>query len=111
MLEQLTSLVTYLVIVSVAAERLTDITKRALIQQYNLTTLNGAIYQIIAGVFGAVICQINPPELTIIELNHYVLLIVIGLAVSGGSGAWNTILSILKELSKAKNEIDQSKTV
>lgn len=101
-MDDLIRLVVYLTIVSVAAERAVDIVKRAVIQKLNITTLNGAIYQILAGVFGSIIAYGDQPSFDFVTTNRWFLIVIIGLCASGGSGAWNTILSILKELSIPK---------
>lgn len=106
MLDDLIKLCTYLVFISVAVERAVDIVKRAVVQQFNITTLNGATYQILAGLFGAVIVYSDQPSFDFITTNRWLLIVIIGLATSGGSGAWNTILSILKELSVPKTNTD-----
>lgn len=110
-LEQIVELITYISVVSMAAERMVDIIKRAVIQKYNIDTLNGALYQIMAGLFGTTVAIFSPPKVLIIGLNEYIIILVVGLAVSGGSGAWNTILNILNEISKAKKTLasDSSK--
>ena len=62
--------------------------------------------QLTAGVFGMIIAYFDKPSFDFITSNHTLLLIIIGLCVSGGSGAWNTILNILKELSQPKTTKD-----
>lgn len=110
MLDQLTTLITYLIVVSIAAERATeratDILKRAFILKFKVENFNGALYQLTAGVFGMVIAYFDKPSFDFITTNHTLLLVIIGLCVSGGSGAWNTILNILKELSQPKTTKD-----
>lgn len=51
MMDELIRLVVYLTVASVAVERAVDIVKRAVIQKLNITTLNGAAFQILAGIF------------------------------------------------------------
>lgn len=53
-----------------------------------------------------VIAYFDKPSFDFITTNHTLLLVIIGLCVSGGSGAWNTILNILKELSQPKTTKD-----
>lgn len=106
MLDQLTVLITYLIVVSIAAERATDIFKRAFVLKFKVENFNGALYQFTAGVFGMIIAYFDKPSFDFITSNHTLLLIIIGLCVSGGSGAWNTILNILKELSQPKTTKD-----
>lgn len=94
-MEQVLHVVNYILLISIAAERFTDILKRAFIERYNP---NKAIYQILTLIFGIVIFKLNP---IVIEIfNENVLAILIGLAVSGGSGAWHEILDTLSQLNK-----------
>ncbi len=95
MIDQLIQLVTYLVFVSVAAERATDMLKRSVIQD-KFKNLNGAVYQFIAFGFGFLTATISSPTLPVIGENIYLNHAIIGLCVSGGSGFWNTILELLK---------------
>ena len=106
MLDQLTVLITYLIVVSIAAERATDIFKRAFVLKFKVENFNGALYQLTAGIFGMIIAYFDKPSFDFITTNHTLLLIIIGLCVSGGSGVWNTILNILKELSQLKTTKD-----
>lgn len=107
MVDQLIQLVTYLIVVSVAAERLTDIVKRAIINKFDISTYNGALYQIISGLFGVVMAYVSPPPaFPIISLKQYMLCLVVGLAVSGGSSVWNTALNILTEIAKTKKTLN-----
>lgn len=103
-MDELIRLVVYLTVVSVAAERAVDIVKRAVIQKLDITTLNGATFQILAGIFGSIIAFTDEPSFDFVTTNRWLLVVIIGLCTSGGSGAWNTILSILKELSLPKNQ-------
>lgn len=50
MLDQLTVLITYLIVVSIAAERATDIFKRAFVLKFKVENFNGALYQFTTGV-------------------------------------------------------------
>ena len=102
MLEQLIALVSYIVMLSVAAERFTDIVKRAVFSKFNIPQLEGAVPQVIAAAFGGVVAYATPPEITFFPVKPEMIPPLIALAVSGGSGAWNSILTALKELSVAK---------
>lgn len=103
MMDDLIRLVVYLSVVSVAAERAVDIVKRAMIQKLNINTLNGAAFQILAGIFGCIIAITDQPSFDFVTTNQWLLVVIIGLCTSGGSGAWNTVLGILKELSLSKS--------
>lgn len=98
-MDQLVSIITYFAILSVAAERLTEMLKNAFLGKL---TSNAAVYQGISGVFGAVLSLSAPLEMGSIHLPTWASVIVTGLAVSGGSGMWNTILSTMTEL---KNKV------
>lgn len=110
MLDYVTQLVVYMIAVSIAAERLTEIFKRTLIKESpNFPELNGATYQIISGLFGAITAYVSPPDLGVFHLDQYLVVVVVGLGVSGGSGAWNSILDFLKQAAEAK-KIENSKS-
>ena len=100
-MDQLIEIVTYLALLSVAAERFTDIIKRLVLSKYNV---NGAVYQLVAAGFGGFVALIDNPRFAGIEVGRYVQVLLIGLAVSGGSGAWNSILSVLQEYSRSLKE-------
>ena len=106
-MDDILKLVTYLICVSMAAERAVDIIKRAVVQKYNITTLNGAVYQSLAAVFGGLVAYFDKPSFDFITTNQWLLVVLIGLAASGGSSAWNTVLGILKELSLSKKVEDK----
>lgn len=96
-MENLGQLLSYLFMVSVASERFVEIIKATALSQY----LNKTVYiQILAGVFGAAVCFIEPPQLAFITLNKYMLIVLIGLAVSGGSGVWHDALEVVKNFGK-----------
>lgn len=99
-MDELIRLVTYLGVVSIATERAVDVLKRALVQRYAVETLNGALFQVLAAVFGMVIVAIDRPHFDFITTQPWLLTVLLGLGVSGGSGAWNTALNVLKELTK-----------
>lgn len=103
-MDQLVSIVTYFAIISVAAERLTEIVKKSLLDKY---FSNPVIYQAISGVFGAAMYYVSPVNLGLLQLPLWASVIVAGLAVSGGSGFWNTILSTLSEV-KTKVKLDNT---
>lgn len=107
-MDQVIYIVTYLVTLSVAAERFTEIIKRAVLSKRPEWIMNGATYQIIAAVFGMAAAYANPPVINVIAMKPWLLYIVAGLAVSGGSGAWNSILTLLTEY--AKNQKESSKS-
>lgn len=90
-------LLTYLTLTSLAAERFTEILKRTLLSRLSVP---GVVYQILSGLFGAGLAYLSPPNLGSFNLNLYVMCAVVGLAVSAGSGLWNSILGIANEHSK-----------
>lgn len=103
MLDQISQLVLYFFTVSIAAERLTEIFKRTIVQKTNyLPKFNGAIYQIVSGLFGMGVAFKSPPNFDFFHMNQYAVIVITGLAVSGGSGAWNSVLEFLKQAATVK---------
>jgi hypothetical protein len=101
-MDDIIHLVVYLLAVSVSVERAVDILKRAIVQRYKVDTVNGVLYQILSTCFGAIIAIADNPNFYFITDKRWLMVVIIALAVSGGSSAWNTVLSILKELSLPK---------
>lgn len=99
-MDQVISIITYLAVTSMAAERLTDILKKAWLQKL---TDNGVVYQIVSALFGGFIGYLSPIPIQSLQVNEYVLVLVTALAVSGGSSTWNSILNILKDYKKPVN--------
>lgn len=89
---------TYLALLSVAAERFTEIVKRLWLSKISS---NGAVYQLMAALFGGFVAYIDPPHFPRVELGLYVQTVLVALAVSGGSGAWNSILGVLQDYAKS----------
>lgn len=105
MLKELMDFISYIAIVSIAAERFTEIFKRIFVtENYKIKeTYKPVIYQALAAVFGSVVYIVDPyPVFFMKNVSVAVLSIVVGLCVSGGSGTWNTILKILSDYSKSK---------
>lgn len=103
-MDKMTEIITYFALLSVAAERLTEILKKAWLDKLEP---NPAVYQIVAGVFGAGLSYASPLVVAGVNLPIWAMMLVTGLAVSGGSGFWNTILSTMTEL-KTKVKINNS---
>jgi hypothetical protein len=97
-MDHLIQLITYFAVTSVAAERVTDILKRVHLAKIEVP---GVVYQIIAGIVGGLLCYASPPEFTFLKLNEYVLIVVVALATSGGSGMWHDMLTSLNNYSKS----------
>ena len=102
MFEQFLQLITYIAILSMAAERTTDLIKRGFFQKFNIADLNGVAYQVLSGMFGALIVYLDDPVIPLVSLDRTLTIVLMGLATSGGSGAWNSMLGILKDYSTAK---------
>lgn len=88
--------VSYLVMLSMAAERFVDIFKRLGLEKFSL---NGASYQVLSVTFGIIIAYIVPPPFLFGGASSTLELLMCGLLVSGGSSAWNSVLAILKNSS------------
>ena len=84
---------TYLFAVSIAAERFTEISKSLFLDKLTTKTV---VYQIFSGLFGAVLCYLQPPEVKVFELNIYFQCLLVGLIVSGGSATINDIMGTLR---------------
>lgn len=110
MFEQFVQLITYITVLSVAAERVTDMVKRGLFQKFKIGDLNGVAYQVISGLFAAFIVYLDDPVIELVTLDRWLTIVLMGLAASGGSGAWNSILSILKDYSVTKSPLVDSKS-
>lgn len=98
-MQQMMEVVAYLALLSVAAERFTEIVKRAWLSK---VTSNGAVYQLLAAAFGGAVACIDPPSFPMFKMNVYAQSLLIALAVSGGSGAWNSLLCLLQDYSKSR---------
>lgn len=104
-MENLFNLFSYFVLVSVTAERFTEIIKQSIILPIYIKP-NGVIYQIISGLFGGYLAFYMPPDF-LKDVNHYIVAVVVGLAASGGSGAWNSVLDLLKNYADAVNNFKE----
>ena len=105
-MDQLTVVFTYFAVTSVAAERFVDILKRLGLEK---VTKNGVVYQVLSCLFGGVLAFYNPPP--IIHINIWVVAIITGLAVSGGSSIWNTALTTLSSYSKSVKDLSKTEAV
>lgn len=110
-METLIQVLTYLALISAAAERVTDIVKNAIGEKFTVKPVH---CQLLAAIVGGGIAYVSPPEIPLINttmLSSTVLPFVIGLAVSGGSGLWHDLLSVLgkfKENIALKNTVLKS---
>lgn len=103
-MDQFVTLLTYFAILSMAAERLTDMLKRGLLSRF--TKLNGVVYQAISAVFGGALAYTSPPVFGNMHLPIWGVVIISGLAVSGGSGFWNSILETMATFKKQAKELE-----
>lgn len=101
-MDSLIALMTFVMLTSVAAERFTEILKKAILQRQTLFNPTAAVYQTVSAVFGGVMTYMSPPDLSAIHLSlpPYLTAIIVGLAVSGGSGLWSDLLSLLTDYRK-----------
>lgn len=83
---------------SIAAERAVELLKNGILKKLNSTSI---VYQVLSGIIGGVLCYYSPPPTTIMNLNEWVTVFATGLAVSGGSAFWNSLLDSLMNLSKS----------
>jgi len=94
-MDKLIDYINYIFLISIAAERFTDILKRAIIEKYNP---NKSVYQVITFIFGIIIFKLNPLQIDMFTEN--IAAILMGLAVSGGSSVWHEVLDTLSNLNK-----------
>ena len=102
-MEELTNLVAYLALISVAAERMTDILKRLIYKRFEL---NGVVYQITSFIFGSIISILNPKHVSFIPLDGFTLAVVIGLIASGGSSFWHEILNVITTFNTSAKDLN-----
>lgn len=98
-MENINQVLIYLALVSVAAERCTDIIKKVYLAK--LSNVNGAVYQVVSGLFGAMLAYYSPPDIRLLNFNPYLMSLLVGLAVSGGSSVWHDLLETTKSFSKS----------
>lgn len=101
-MDNLVGFISYIAIMSIAAERFTEIMKKImlakLIEKYEW---KATLYQVLAALFGGVICYLNPPTSVPFYVHPGILSVLVGFCVSGGSGVWNDLLGILKQTKDA----------
>lgn len=107
-MNQFVEFATYLALTSMAAERLVELIKKTFFEN---KTVKGTVYQGIAAIFGGLMAYASPPSIPSVNLNEWALIIIVGLAVSGGSGFWNSILSIMMEYKKNLSAPKETKAV
>lgn len=99
MLDQLIEVISYLAVVSIAAERFTEILKGSL---FKLMDAGPVTYQLTAGAFGGLLAFIAPSPMAHLIDSMAAIVIVTGLAVSGGSGFWNSVLSVMQDFNNKR---------
>lgn len=101
-MENVVSLLTYFVTLSVAAERFVEILKRTVLKNVDPP---GVVFQALSATFGAGLAFYSPPPTEILVLDPYVAVAVTALAVSGGSSFWNTALESFSSIAKNLKEV------
>ena len=104
-MDKFIDIIGYFALLSVAAERLTEILKNAWLSKIKV---NPAVYQLIAGVFGASLGYASPLVIPSVNMPLWATAVITGLAVSGGSGFWNTILSTLTEFKTKMKTLNEN---
>ncbi len=98
----LMSLVAYLVVVSAATERVTNLVKSIVSQRIVVDNkdIKVSLYQIVAAALGGAMAYIVPPTgiLIVGDLPLVSQIIVIGFLVSGGSGMWHDMLETMSNV-------------
>lgn len=106
-MEQITSFLSYVGVIAVGAERLTDVIKRMYLEKKEVP---GYVYQLITFACGFALCFIQPPEFKIFGFDQLTIAIMVGLSVSGSSSAWHDALGALNNFKKSL-EVKPSETV
>ena len=102
-MDSLIQLVSYLIVTSIAAERVTDMVKRTKVLDFLSThfPLNlGLLCQITSGLTGGLLCYFGPPSFEPLGMSGWPLAVMIGLASSGGSSVWSDLLQVLSAYRK-----------
>ena len=108
-MDNILQLLSYLVLTSVAAERVTDMVKRTKIISWVAERSpidQGLLYQAVSGATGGVLCYLSPPELALFSLGPVAMAITIGLATSGGSSVWSDLLQLLSTYRKGVQSLN-----
>lgn len=93
MFDSVLSFLSYVLVVSVAAERLTELIKKFFIKDKEINT---GWYMLISAIGGGFIATISPPETVPFTLKYFwTTPVIIGIIVSGGSGFWHEVVSVL----------------
>jgi hypothetical protein len=98
-MDSIVAVISYFVVMCVAAERSVDIVKRLLLIRHPY--LPGVTYQLLSAAFGASMAYYAPPPSLILDLGQTQSLIIVALGVSGGSSFWNSVLSSVSNFSKS----------
>lgn len=106
-MDHLTAFVTYVAIIAVAAERLTDIVKRTFLEKRNV---KGWVYQLLTFTFGFILAMTQPPTFDVFGFNSIVVACLIGLTVSGTSSFWHEVLMSLNGVNNSLKTSNQKKT-
>lgn len=103
--DSIISFLTYVSIISIGAERLTEIIKKFFIKD---RTINSGWYSLISAIGGGIIATIFPPETAPFTLKYlWTMPILIGIIVSGSSGFWHEVVS---SLGSVKDSLAKEKT-
>lgn len=103
-MDKLIDIISYFALLSVAAERLTEILKNVWLSKIKV---NPAVYQLISGTFGAALGYTSPLVIPSVDMPLWAMAVVTGLAVSGGSGFWNSILAMLSEFKTKMKTVNE----
>ena len=95
-LDNVVSFVSYVAVVSIAAERTTDMIKRAALLDERLSKFKGVSYQLLSAISGGLICLVSPPESSPFYTNKEIMALIVGLLASGGSSLWHDILGLIQ---------------
>src|SRR5574343_583968 len=86
---KLLELFTYFLMLSIAVERAVEIIKISFLKRLSVPSY---LYSILAVTFGSAMSYLSPPPDNIANMTPFISAIATGLAVSGGSSFWNTVI-------------------
>ena len=97
-MDSITLFLSYIAVIAVGAERLTEVIKQAYLKDKNLPTY---VYQLITFACGFALCLFQPPAIKFFGFDTITIATLVGLAVSGSSSAWHDALGALNNFKKS----------
>ena len=106
-MDQITSFLSYVGVIAVGAERLTEVLKRIYLEKKEVPSY---VYQLITFAAGFALCFIQPPPFQLFGFNQLTIAVIVGLSVSGSSSAWHDALGTLNNFKKSLESVPPTDT-